>query len=79
MLQRSAMLHFCPLASGSKGNSLYIRGASTQILIDAGLSCRQLEQRLADIQVSLREIDAIVITHEHIDHITSDSCEKEIQ
>jgi phosphoribosyl 1,2-cyclic phosphodiesterase len=69
LLQRSAMLHFCPLASGSKGNSLYIGSKSTHILIDAGLSVRQLKKRLADIQVTLEEIDAIVVTHEHGDHI----------
>lgn len=69
MLQRFAMLYVCPLASGSRGNSLYIRNRSTQILIDAGLSHKQLEKRLSDIQVSISEIDAIIVTHEHIDHI----------
>lgn len=63
------MVCICPLASGSKGNSLYIRGGSTQILIDAGLSYKQLEKRLHDIQVKVSEIDAVVVTHEHIDHI----------
>lgn len=60
---------FCPLASGSKGNALYVGGESTKILIDAGLSKKQIELKLREIGVSLEEIDAIVVTHEHIDHI----------
>lgn len=63
------MLKFCPLASGSKGNSLFVGTEKTRLLIDAGLSIRQLKQRLAEIQVDLSEIDAIVVTHEHVDHI----------
>ncbi|MBI3236271.1 MAG: MBL fold metallo-hydrolase [Chlamydiales bacterium] len=63
------MIGFCPLASGSKGNALYLGTPSVKILIDAGLSCKALEQRLEMIQVSMDQIDAILITHEHIDHI----------
>lgn len=63
------MLKFCPLASGSKGNALFVGTEKTRVLIDAGLSVRQLTQRLSEIAVDLSEIDAIVVTHEHIDHI----------
>lgn len=63
------MIGFCPLASGSKGNSTYLGSQGTKILIDVGLPLRQLEQRLACIGVRLDEIDAIIITHEHSDHI----------
>ncbi|MCB1149136.1 MAG: MBL fold metallo-hydrolase [Chlamydiia bacterium] len=63
------MLGFCPLASGSKGNALYIGTPQTKILIDAGLSGRQVILKLAEINVDISEIDAIVVTHEHSDHI----------
>lgn len=60
---------FCPLASGSKGNCLYLETKESKILIDAGLSCKQMILRLQRIHRSLEEIDAIIITHEHMDHI----------
>jgi phosphoribosyl 1,2-cyclic phosphodiesterase len=63
------MLGFCPLASGSKGNCIYLGTAKTKILIDAGISTKAIRERLSAIGVSLEEIDAILITHEHIDHI----------
>lgn len=60
---------FCPLASGSKGNCLYVGMEKTRILIDAGISFSATEERLAQIGVALNTIQAIVITHEHNDHI----------
>jgi phosphoribosyl 1,2-cyclic phosphodiesterase len=63
------MKGLCPLASGSKGNSIYIGTGFTKLLIDVGLSAKAILARLCDIGVSIEEIDAILITHEHIDHI----------
>ncbi len=63
------MFGFCPLASGSKGNCLYFGTPTTKILIDAGLSAKAIRERLSIIGVALEEIDAILITHEHTDHI----------
>jgi phosphoribosyl 1,2-cyclic phosphodiesterase len=60
---------FCPLASGSKGNALLLGTAQTKVLIDVGLNVKQLKERLAQLNISLEEIDAVVITHEHGDHI----------
>jgi len=60
---------FCPLASGSKGNSIFFGSSETKILIDAGLSGRATTARLAEIGVELSEIEAILITHDHSDHI----------
>ena len=57
------------LASGSSGNSIYINGKGTKILIDAGLSGKEVDRRLKEIGVSGDELDAILVTHEHIDHI----------
>jgi phosphoribosyl 1,2-cyclic phosphodiesterase len=63
------MKGFCPLASGSKGNSIYLGTDNTRILIDAGLSAKMTINRLQQINVDISTIDAILITHEHTDHI----------
>jgi phosphoribosyl 1,2-cyclic phosphodiesterase len=57
------------LGSGSTGNSLFLKGGETRILIDAGLSCLQIKKRLKIIGESLSDINAIIITHEHADHM----------
>jgi len=57
------------LASGSKGNSAIIEGASGTLLIDAGLSARELFRRMAVAGLDPLSIDAILVTHEHGDHI----------
>lgn len=63
------MRGFCPLASGSKGNCVFLASERSRILIDAGISAALLQKRLLEIQVELKTIDAILITHEHADHI----------
>jgi phosphoribosyl 1,2-cyclic phosphodiesterase len=63
------MKGFCPLASGSKGNCIYVGTETTKVLIDAGLSTKAIKNKLAEINVDLADIDAILITHEHSDHI----------
>lgn len=63
------MFGFCPLASGSKGNSIFIGTKNTRVLIDAGISYGALVKRLAEIDVDIRTIQAVLITHEHVDHI----------
>lgn len=60
---------FCPLSSGSKGNCVFLGTKQTKVLIDAGISGKAIKSRLAEINVDLDEIDAILITHEHSDHI----------
>ncbi len=57
------------LASGSKGNSTVVASARTRLLIDAGLSCRELLKRMAQANEDPAALDAILITHEHQDHI----------
>lgn len=64
------MIGFCPLASGSKGNCIYLGTKHTKILIDAGLSAKSIIQKLAEIDVDIADIDAILISHEHSDHIS---------
>lgn len=63
------MKGFCPLASGSKGNCIYLGTQHTKVLIDAGISAKAIQARLSEINVDLSDIDAILITHEHMDHI----------
>lgn len=63
------MKGFCPLASGSRGNCIYVGTEQTKVLIDVGISVKALVCRLAEINVCLTEIDAVLITHDHGDHI----------
>ncbi|ABQ26253.1 MBL fold metallo-hydrolase [Geotalea uraniireducens] len=62
-------MRVCLLASGSKGNSLFIETGGTKLLIDAGLSAVEILRRLNAIGVDGGEIDAVLISHEHTDHI----------
>ncbi|MBU0484001.1 MAG: MBL fold metallo-hydrolase [Proteobacteria bacterium] len=62
-------MRFCVLGSGSKGNATYVESGDTRILIDAGFSGIEVERRLAVIGVDLSSISAILVTHEHSDHI----------
>ena len=62
-------MRICVLASGSKGNATYVEGGGVRLLIDAGISCRDLEKRLAAVGESPDGLDGILITHEHIDHV----------
>ena len=57
------------LASGSKGNATVIAAGKTRLLVDAGLSCRELLRRLAAAGEEPEALDAILITHEHVDHV----------
>jgi phosphoribosyl 1,2-cyclic phosphodiesterase len=59
----------CLLASGSKGNSIYLETGKSRILIDAGLSASELLRRLGSVGIDGSELDAILISHEHTDHV----------
>jgi phosphoribosyl 1,2-cyclic phosphodiesterase len=63
------MVRFTVLASGSKGNCTVVTGGRTRILVDAGLSCRELFRRMRLAGEEPETLDAIVITHEHSDHV----------
>jgi len=62
-------MKFCVLGSGSKGNATYIESGGTGILIDAGMSGIELQKRLSSIGVELSAVAAIMVTHEHNDHV----------
>jgi phosphoribosyl 1,2-cyclic phosphodiesterase len=63
------MVRMTVLASGSKGNSTIVASSTTRILVDAGLSCRELLKRMRMAGEDPAAIDAILITHEHQDHV----------
>lgn len=63
------MLRFSVLASGSTGNAIYVETEKTRFLIDAGVAGKQIEAAMNEIAVSLADLDAILVTHEHSDHI----------
>lgn len=63
------MFQFCSLYSGSTGNCSFIQTNSTKILIDAGESAKKIEEALISININPNDINAILITHEHSDHI----------
>ena len=57
------------LGSGSKGNATFIDVNGTKILIDAGFSCKKIEEKLVSIGENIENISALLLTHEHADHI----------
>jgi len=62
-------LEICVLASGSRGNAVYVSDGSTSILIDAGLSGIEIERRLNSKGLYPEDLNAIIVSHEHTDHI----------
>jgi phosphoribosyl 1,2-cyclic phosphodiesterase len=66
---RGVAVRFTILGSGSGGNSAYLETEETRLLIDAGLSARQIRQRLEGIERSPKDLQGVLITHEHRDHI----------
>ena len=62
-------MRFVPLCSGSSGNATYIEAGNARLLIDAGLSCRRITELMSQVGADPRTLTAILVTHEHIDHI----------
>ena len=62
-------MKICVLSSGSKGNSSVIFNEKTKILIDDGLNLPYIEDSLKELNISIKDLDGILITHEHDDHI----------
>ncbi len=65
----SCRLCVCVLASGSKGNAIYISDGDTAILVDAGLSGIEIQRRMEAAGLRVADLKAIVISHEHSDHV----------
>ncbi len=62
-------MKLCSIASGSSGNCIYVGSDHTHIIIDAGISKKKIEEGLGKIGISGEELDGILVTHEHSDHI----------
>lgn len=63
------MLKIASLNSGSNGNCYYIANEEEAVLVDVGISCREIERRMLRIGLGLQKVKAIFISHEHIDHV----------
>ena len=61
-------MRICVLSSGSGGNCLYVEAGHTRVLVDAGLALKHTARRCAQAGISLRDVSAVLITHEHADH-----------
>lgn len=57
------------LGSGSRGNAVVVESEGRRVLIDAGFSCREIERRMARVGVEPETISALIVTHEHTDHV----------
>jgi len=62
-------MRFTVIGSGSSGNAVLISSETTNVLVDAGLSAREIARRLAALGVDYKNLDAVLITHEHSDHV----------
>jgi phosphoribosyl 1,2-cyclic phosphodiesterase len=63
-------MRFASLGSGSKGNATLVEAGETRLLIDCGFSCLETEKRLASLAMQPADVTAILVTHEHSDHIS---------
>ena len=62
-------LQIASLNSGSNGNAYYIGNETEAVLVDAGISCREIENRMKRLELSMQRVKAIFVSHEHSDHI----------
>lgn len=63
-------MRLCSIASGSSGNCIYVGSDATHLLVDVGISGKRTESGLNSLGISARDLDGILITHEHADHIS---------
>ena len=62
-------LFITSINSGSNGNCYYVGNSTEAVLVDVGISCKEVEQRLKQLNLSIQIVKAIFISHEHTDHI----------
>lgn len=62
-------MKFCTISSGSKGNMVYIETETTKVILDVGISFREANIRIQEKDINFEDIDAIIISHEHSDHV----------
>jgi phosphoribosyl 1,2-cyclic phosphodiesterase len=68
-LEKGGNMEFSALSSGSSGNCFFVKSEKGGILIDAGISCRKIEERLNSLGVSMESVKGVFISHEHSDHV----------
>ena len=61
-------MRLCSIASGSSGNCIYVGSDRTHLLVDTGISKKRIEEGLKELEIKGKELDGILITHEHADH-----------
>ena len=76
-------IHLHVLASGSKGNAAVVEGPAGSVLIDCGLSLRELRRRADELGANVDDLEAVLVTHEHADHtsglrVLSNNCDGEL-
>ena len=64
-------MKFAVLASSSAGNATFVEGGGVRLLVDAGTNCRTLGAALAPLGAALADLDAVLLTHEHHDHVSA--------
>lgn len=64
-------MYFCSFSSDSSGNSYLIRTSNTALLLDVGISCKKIVEGLKENDLEPKQVDGVLITHEHIDHVKS--------
>ena len=62
-------MRMCSIASGSSGNCIYVGSNDTHLLVDTGISKKRIEEGLRELEIKGEELNGILITHEHSDHI----------
>ena len=62
-------MRMCSIASGSSGNCIYIGSNNTHLLVDTGISKKRIEEGLKELEIKGEELNGILVTHEHSDHI----------
>ena len=62
-------MRLCSIASGSSGNCIYVGSEATHLLVDVGISGKKAEAGLNELDITGRDLDGILVTHEHVDHI----------
>ena len=62
-------MRLCSIASGSSGNCIYVGSEEAHVLVDVGISGKNIEKGLNTLDLTGKDVDGILITHEHSDHI----------
>lgn len=65
------MFKYCSLYSGSSGNSFFVQSPKANLIIDAGVSVKKITTALEELNVNVKDVNAILVTHDHIDHTKS--------